>query len=63
MQLQPVATDAAARRVQTLFSERNGEASPDGWWLAYEVGRFGATWDLRSAISGTSLAVIWQVLN
>jgi serine/threonine-protein kinase len=43
MQLRLDGTQAVTPLVQTPFSERNGEVSPDGRWLAYEAddsGRF-----------------------
>ena len=43
MQLRLDGTHAVTPLVQTPFSERNGEVSPDGRWLAYEAndsGRF-----------------------
>jgi serine/threonine-protein kinase len=43
MQLRLDGTHAVTPLVQTSFSERNGEVSPDGRWLAYEAndsGRF-----------------------
>jgi eukaryotic-like serine/threonine-protein kinase len=43
MQLRLDGTHATTPLVQTPFSERNGEVSPDGRWLAYEAndsGRF-----------------------
>ena len=41
LQLRLDGTHAVTPLVQTPFSERNGEVSPDGRWLAYEAERLG----------------------
>jgi serine/threonine-protein kinase len=70
LQLRLDSTHAVTPLVQTPFSERNGEVSPDGRWLAYEAdnsGRFeiyvrpfpGATGDLWPVSTDGGTRPLW----